>query len=917
MKHQVNLKVIIYVLIFLSFTMISKSMASESPTQTWAEGICDPETETYYGATRDFYNRQYKLSWENQLGDWLDANLAPQGAQPFAQFDLGRVSVGSTHQVNVTNLVQHWLDGSITDHGFLIKRKDGEYISFYSKEFNDIQLHPKLIVNTTSKEYILTPTQDTDLQASTYVCRGNNPILVGINNVLLKFDLSEITGDLVGASLELASAKQTYSFVILDIFATSVTAVVADAPDETNSSPEIVTESWTEGVCDSGLQTFEGATRDYFDRGKKLAWNNFMGDWIDAEHTPQGSIPFANIIVTKSNIGSIQQADVTSLVTEWINGTIKNQGFITKLISGEYTSYFSKENTDESLHPKLIIQTQSNTYILSPEADTDLQSSTYICHGNNTKLVGINNMMLKFDLPVIEEDLISASLELVSAKQTYQTAHIGIFATTTSSPRVLPGDNNFKDSWAEGSCNAEESIYQGATRDFVNRGTSTPWREFMGDWLDVNMQEQGEEPFSSVTLPKQKQDTTYSLNISELVKKWTSNSLPNHGLMLKASYGEFISFYSKESTNPDFHPLLKITTQAGIEYHTVQADTELKATTYICKGNQELLGSNGNILIRFDDEKLPSEFDSAELLFTTAKTTYGDVKLGVYAINVHNKKHTQLNIPGIIDGTVSDIELINNTNVILIENFETPQWHEKWRVSANSHVELVTSNNTNFPQGNSSQFLKVTIPAGENTGSDVQYMLTNSNPDLQEAYFRYNLAFDEHWFSSIGGKLPGFASLYQNTPHQGGWGGRKSDGTNGWSTRGVFNYSVHEGNPLYKNVSIGNYLYHADMQKEYGDVYIYDDPANSLIEQLKWYSVEQYVKVNTPGMNDGILRAWVNGILVFEKTDIRYTDNPDLRLERVWLNVYHGGVATAEKDMILYIDDVVIAKEYIGPRRYN
>jgi hypothetical protein len=51
--------------------------------------------------------------------------------------------------------------------------------------------------------------------------------------------------------------------------------------------------------------------------------------------------------------------------------------------------------------------------------------------------------------------------------------------------------------------------------------------------------------------------------------------------------------------------------------------------------------------------------------------------------------------------------------------------------------------------------------------------------------------------------------------------------------------------------------------------------------------------------------------------DIRYTDNSDLRLERVWLNVYHGGVVTAEKDMILYIVDVAIAKEYIGPRRYN
>jgi hypothetical protein len=92
-----------------SLSMISKSMASELPSKTWGEGVCEPETETYNNATRELYNRQYKLSWENHLGDWLDANSDPQGTVPFAQFDLGRVSVGATHSVNVADLVEHWL----------------------------------------------------------------------------------------------------------------------------------------------------------------------------------------------------------------------------------------------------------------------------------------------------------------------------------------------------------------------------------------------------------------------------------------------------------------------------------------------------------------------------------------------------------------------------------------------------------------------------------------------------------------------------------------------------------------------------------------------------------------------------------------------------------------------------------------
>jgi hypothetical protein len=57
----------------------------------------------------------------------------------------------------------------------------------------------------------------------------------------------------------------------------------------------------------------------------------------------------------------------------------------------------------------------------------------------------------------------------------------------------------------------------------------------------------------------------------------------------------------------------------------------------------------------------------------------------------------------------------------------------------------------------------------------------------------------------------------------------------------------------------------------------------------------------------------VDGKLVFEKTDIRFRDVPDLHIETLWMNVYHGGTKAADRDISLYIDNVVIAKKYIGP----
>ena len=69
--------------------------------------------------------------------------------------------------------------------------------------------------------------------------------------------------------------------------------------------------------------------------------------------------------------------------------------------------------------------------------------------------------------------------------------------------------------------------------------------------------------------------------------------------------------------------------------------------------------------------------------------------------------------------------------------------------------------------------------------------------------------------------------------------------------------------------------------------------------------------MNTPGEKDGVLRAWVDGRLAFEKTDVRFRRSDQLKIEQVWMNVYHGG--KSPYDQHLFIDNVVIAKKYIGP----
>jgi hypothetical protein len=38
-----------------------------------------------------------------------------------------------------------------------------------------------------------------------------------------------------------------------------------------------------------------------------------------------------------------------------------------------------------------------------------------------------------------------------------------------------------------------------------------------------------------------------------------------------------------------------------------------------------------------------------------------------------------------------------------------------------------------------------------------------------------------------------------------------------------------------------------------------------------------------------------------------------LKIEQIWMNVYHGGKAVSPYDQHLYVDNVVVARQYIGP----
>lgn len=246
--------------------------------------------------------------------------------------------------------------------------------------------------------------------------------------------------------------------------------------------------------------------------------------------------------------------------------------------------------------------------------------------------------------------------------------------------------------------------------------------------------------------------------------------------------------------------------------------------------------------------------------------------------------------------------------VIYFGTFESDSWYLDWGTSTKpANADVVHTDASRLFVPLEGKALRIRIEQGSNAGIGATFQfMRHIGEEPDDIYFRYYLRFADDWHPLIdGGKLPGPAGTYDRA----GWGGRRSDGTNGWSARGHFGIQASRLTP------IGFYVYHADQPTQYGDIWVWDKRNLGHLLNNRWYCVEHHVKLNTPTRRDGVLRAWIDGQLAFAKADVRFRDLETLKIETIWLNVYHGGTAVAASDHHLYIDNVVIARSYIGPMK--
>ena len=64
--------------------------------------------------------------------------------------------------------------------------------------------------------------------------------------------------------------------------------------------------------------------------------------------------------------------------------------------------------------------------------------------------------------------------------------------------------------------------------------------------------------------------------------------------------------------------------------------------------------------------------------------------------------------------------------------------------------------------------------------------------------------------------------------------------------------------------------------------------------------------MNRVGHNDGVLRAKINGVTVFDRHDLTFRLDANLHVKAAWFDIYYGGTGTAPVATDVDIDDVAL-----------
>jgi len=261
---------------------------------------------------------------------------------------------------------------------------------------------------------------------------------------------------------------------------------------------------------------------------------------------------------------------------------------------------------------------------------------------------------------------------------------------------------------------------------------------------------------------------------------------------------------------------------------------------------------------------------------------------------------------------IGDQGIAAHPAVIFAHNFEQGDFRTAWdscRDKNENVLTLIDESNADPVVGHKT--LKVTATQGQNTGGGVTKWFDSAETVFIRFYVKFDATCDyvhhfctlrankslqgkDKWsgFGGAGLKPQGDGRFSTALEPWGNWGR--------WTAPGRWNF----------------YSYWHEMEKSrdgnyWGNGFRPESQTN--IPKGTWICAEFMLKHNTAQQHDGEQAFWINGVLRGHWQGINWRSSPTLWANAFTLESYVTDRWTKNEVNVVYFDNVVIAKEYIGP----
>jgi hypothetical protein len=267
---------------------------------------------------------------------------------------------------------------------------------------------------------------------------------------------------------------------------------------------------------------------------------------------------------------------------------------------------------------------------------------------------------------------------------------------------------------------------------------------------------------------------------------------------------------------------------------------------------------------------------------------------------------------GLAGRFLGDVGVESHPDVIFADGFEEGQMGSRWDEVRNENGNVLFFEDHSENQAHlGKRCVKVVATLNENTGGG----FTKWFESADRLFIRFYTKFDPRC-----DYVHHFCTLRANRGLQGGdrWSGfggagELPDGNRrfstaiepwgdwgNWSAPGRWNF----------------YSYWQSMKpspdgKYWGNNFLPDDQPS--IKKDQWICVEFMLKHNTPGKDDGEQAFWIDGKLQGHWKGFNWRSDPQLQANALTVESYVTDRWTKQSTNIVYFDNVVIAKQYIGP----